>query len=534
MDCESNLDSAQATEEHKMGLDQVDNPPPSISFIPPEILGRIFYWTVTLQQKYHDQVPHNLLFVCHHWFEVALCTPQLWTSWGHTLQDWELRHTCPTSSELHLQLRDELGWIKNPESLSKTLRDTLQDRATRDFIQRVSFVGIEAEALNPVISAITVPGEEIQSISLESFEVRGRRHDWRHWVELSNFFARYCFPKLRHLEISRYCNIPPLDLLASRTTALVTLSLQIRNHLKATPTASQLLSVLSSNPNLQSLKLSSAVLPEFTSNEPFFQVQLPHLKLIELEGDFRDGLRFLRRLVPANKMDFLKLCLSSHLTPDVLQTLAQYLEDHIRCRGDLVKGLAVDGFCRDDCYLICLGDVQEFGRTPLSRKIKDFMMVTVDWSMVQRPQNGWHERLFFDSLTYIHNHIVYYRSFHSPLGLAASSTAMPRLTQICAREEVPLSEWLVNPDPGGTRTYGELLSSLKYLELSRPMIDGWDWSALMTFLSCCETAGSRLEHLIVECHHMCMDIVEEVKGLVQHVEVHPQRSVCPHGRCPAP
>ena len=463
-------------------------------------------------------------------------TPQLLTSWGHTLQDWEIRHTCPTSdSEFYLQLRDGSGRIKNAKPLSKTLREALQDRAARDLIQRVSFVGIEAETLKPVISAITVPGEEIQSISLESFEVHGKHHNWTHWVELSNFFARYRFPKLQHLEISRDCNIPPLDLLASRTTALVTLSLSIRNnHLKATPTASQLLSILSSNPNLQSLELSSAVLPKFTSNVPFFQVQLPHLKLIELEGDFRDGLELLRRLVPANKMDFLKLCLSCHSTPGILKILAQYLGDHIQRRGNLLKGLAVDGFCSDDYYFIRLGDVQEFGRTHLSGKTADFMSVTVKWRVGGKPQKDGCKKLFLDSLACIHNHIVYYRSFYNPLGSAPWSTAMPHLTQICTREDMPLSEWFGEPVTDGTCTYGKLLPSLKYLQLFQPKIDGCNWSALTTFLSCRKDKGSQLEHLIVEYHHMCMDIVEEVKGLVQHVEVRPQRSVCPHGRCPAP
>jgi len=38
-----------------------------------------------------------------HWFEVALRTPQLWTTWGNDLQDWERPHTCPIVSGLHLE-----------------------------------------------------------------------------------------------------------------------------------------------------------------------------------------------------------------------------------------------------------------------------------------------------------------------------------------------------------------------------------------------------------------------------------------------
>lgn len=35
-----------------------------------------------------DEGSYNILFGCHHWFEVASCTPGLWVSCGKFLEDW--------------------------------------------------------------------------------------------------------------------------------------------------------------------------------------------------------------------------------------------------------------------------------------------------------------------------------------------------------------------------------------------------------------------------------------------------------------
>ena len=535
MDSARNLDSAPAgVQEHEVGLKPGTNAPLDVfALIPPEIMGEIFYWAQQNDHRPSPKVPHNLLFVCHDWFEVAKRTPQLWTSWGHTLQDWELRHTCPTSSKLYLQLDgDDSSETKQDKHLSKSLRDTLQDRAKQDFIQQVSLIYIKAETLNSIISAIITPGKEVQSISLELFAVEVLCVDDGR-VELSDFFNHYHFPKLRHISIRGECCIPPLDLLASWTTTLVTLTLWISdNSLTPTPTLSQLLSVLSSNPNLQSLALSSAMLPKFTSDKAPFQVQLPHLKSIHLSGDSRDGLELLHRLVPANKMDFTRLDFSCHSTLDISQTLARYLGVHILHRGDLHKGLAVSGSCGNYSYHILLGDVEEFGDTSPSHR--NFMEVSMYWSMVEELWEDEYEEIFFNSLTYISCHIVCYHSSHSLLKLSTLSPAMPNLTEIFVELIMPLSQWFVGPESGGTRAYGELFPSLKYIKLSRPSTNGWDWSPLTTFLSCRANVGNQLKNLDVHYNHLCLDAVEEFKGLVQHVTFFSWHSVCPYGRCTAP
>ena len=97
MDREVNLDSIRALEEqieeHEKAIIQLKRTRNSLlnvsTLLSPEILGRIFHWNVVPGGDFDrpSEGSYNFLLVCHHWFEVASRTPELWCSWGNSIRD---------------------------------------------------------------------------------------------------------------------------------------------------------------------------------------------------------------------------------------------------------------------------------------------------------------------------------------------------------------------------------------------------------------------------------------------------------------
>ena len=537
---ERNVDSIRAIEkqitEHETVLAKLKRTRNSLAdistLVPPEILGNIFYWTVILEQERlaSRNASYSFLFVCYRWFEVASRTPQLWTSWGNSLRDWERRFTCPRAPRLDLELTRGRS-----VSLDEKLRDALQDRAGRDFIRRVKLTNGDSDLLNSIVSSITPSGEGIQSSNLESFELQ-TEYGSESAVELSQFFSRYHLPKLRHLRLSGSYNVSSWDSLASRTTALTTLSLRVGDGCP-TPTPSQFLSILSSNPNLQHLELSDGVLPDFNRDRSSFQVQLRCLKHLHLSGDSQNVLGLLDRLVPADKMDRLQLTLFGYSASDISQTLGRYLGDNLRRRGKLKKGLAVGGNCAEQAFFFKAGDVDEFNNWRHADRVNWFMEIMGVMPGNEGPKGMECEKSFLDLLTHMpHDHIVCYESPCRLLKSAGLSIGMTNLV-VLRPNGVHLTRWFAEPDFGETHAYGELLPSLKYLSLVAPTLSDGDWSPLITFLSSRASAGNRLHSLTIsECSHMCQDVVEDIKRVIESFEIlwslGAEDLVCPRGKCP--
>ena len=222
------------------------------TLLPPEILGSIFRWNVIPDGDFGglSKGSYNFLLVCHHWFEVASHTPELWRSWGNSTQDWARRYAQHGTSPLDLVLEGGAD-----DELNNNLRDALRDRAAQDTIRRVHLRGTYvAKLLNSVVSSIVNKWKETQSNSMQSFIFQSKGPGV---VDVSTFFSGYHLSKLNCLRLYG-CRISSWDLLKSQTTALTTLEL-VDTGPSPTPTLSQLLSILSSNPLLQDLTLSQRV-----------------------------------------------------------------------------------------------------------------------------------------------------------------------------------------------------------------------------------------------------------------------------------
>jgi hypothetical protein len=394
------------------------------------------------------------------------------------------------------------AWMTSYATLSRVvLCETRYD----GFISR----GPNAELLNSVVSSIITKGGEIRPNSAESFILRNT--SWSDDVDISNFFSRYHFPKLQRLRLLG-CSISSWNLLESRAASLTTLSLtSIRQ--SPLPTLPQILSILSANPNLQSLELSYGSIPHADSDRSSPQVQLCCLKTLDLRGIPRRVFGLLNRLELPDKLDDLTLILSGNPLSDLPQTLGPYLGDYIRRRSPDRLRLSVGHHL--DCFYISVGDAYEGDSTRANwfTKVEGHQDVTLGEEEAHR--------LCFDTIAHIPQETI-----------ATVTTALPilRSEELCIGmcnlahlqlEGINVSTWFVEPEIHEPHDLKDLLRGLRSISISEPSLGGGDWSPLTNFLARRAAVGNRIHSLRVSCHPPMGDAV--VKGIMRMVDILQER-----------
>jgi len=516
MDREINLDSIRVLEkriqEHERATIQLKRARNSLlnvsTFLPPEILGNVFRWNVIPDGDFGGLSwrSHNFLLVCHHWYQVASHTPELWSSWGNTIQDWSQRCTRYRTAPLDLVLSDY-----TTHHLLDGLRDTLQDRAARDTIRRVHLSG-NKELLNSVISSIVTEGEETRSNSMLSFILLG---GGRRGVDVSGFFSRYRLPKLQCLRLSG-CTFSSWDSLKSWTTSLITLSLTISGQ-SPTPTLSHLLLILSSNPNLQHLRLSYSSIPEADGDRSSSRTQLHHLKRLHLASDFDRVFGLLSQLELPDKMDDLNLRLSKCPPSDLSQTLGPYIGDRVRRRGGSPSGLGLWVFSDSTNFCMKVRDTHNGSNPPWVDPVEWF--VTVDGVTNVELGEEDIDKLWFGIIGHIPQEEVI--DFKTTLPILHSEELCVQMCNLtCLRlQAVDLSTWFVEPDIHEPCAFKDLLRGLDSILITKSSLSGDDWGPFTNFLSRRAAIGNPISSLRISGHPpMGGDVVRRIKRAVKVFE----------------
>ena len=478
--------------------------------VPPEILGYILGLSLGRENSWYfeglQKGSYNFLLVCHHWFQVASHTPEIWSFWGNTLQDWKKRHHRSGATPLELVLNGARSDSDIP--FDQSLQDAVRGRVMQDTIRKVHLFSSDGDTLTPIISSL-VPGDDGgQNANIESIVWENDGHPT---VDISNFFARSHLSKLRSLDLYGKFWVSSWDHLASRTTLLTTLSLDISTS-PPSPTlpASQLFSVLTSNPNLQELALANAALPDDVDG-PALKAQLCSLKTLALTGEFRHLFGLLRRLILPETLDDLDLSISNSTMEDISQTLASYMRDYFRRDPRFQDRLGIFSSSQSPNSII-VGIVRIQGTLPALEPPRVSLL-----AITNQPPPNIPERSLITLITLVPQERVVF--FDTDLDMRSPEDlffTMPNIETLHL-SDLLLSEGFLQPNPDGPHANRKLFPSLRSLRLEDVIYsDDEEWSLMIVYLAHQTSDGQAISlEVIGDFPHDCPQVVNGIRGLVK-------------------
>jgi hypothetical protein len=461
----------------------------------------------TLSSKTHfkglKKGSYSFLLVCHHWFEVASKTPDVWGFWGNDLQGWEKRCCRYKTASVDLILD---GCDSLP-AVSTRLKDALIDRAARDKIRQIHLQCTVRNLPSFILSTLTPDEEGVWKKSIESIVLQTITIP----EELSSFFARSRLPWLQCLQFTGTLQTPLWDHLTSQTTRLTTLSLQLfRSSLP--PTASQLISILVSNPYLQHLRLWHASLPDDT-DESGIRVPLRHLKRLVLGGKFPSVFRLLQCLELPTTLDQTSLHMEGPTLKDIYQTLGPYMRNHVQHDTRLRHRLSVNTFGDDYITKISIDRADNCLELEQPSELSRGLEV----SITGLPPN---KKLPLDLIEFIPQERVEFLKMEHTLEVPETFfIAMPRLKSLWINNVTLLDGFMLS-DPKGSHAGRKLLPSLQILSLVDVTVEDDNWEPLITYLAHQTADGQTISLRLENCgtSDMCPKVEKKIKSLVEKLD----------------
>jgi hypothetical protein len=521
---EKNIESIRILEKQiKMGdgdiikLKRARNSLLNISIcLPPEILGFIFVWTVA-QEREDSMCPevlfgglergsYSFLLVCHHWFKVASNTPELWSFWGNTLQDWEKMHRRAGVVPIDLVMS---GSGTNPQEVpSAALRATLRNRATKDKVRRIHLQDEDTDRMALILSWLTPGREETSEKCIESIAL------WGIPPKLSDFFARSRLQKLQRLDLSGTLSAPVWDHLTPHTTRLTVLSLKLADG-SFPPTTSQLLSVLASNPNLRELQLADKALPKRADGSGI-RLSLPHLKTVDFCGGFNRVFGLLNQLELPAKLDYMDIkTTNKNCTIDeILRTVGPQLQDRFRRDIRFQNKLEVCISFERRIQITVFRANNHLGMGPELEPVPPYVRFSTSVGGVPPPDPVM-KRLPFDLMALVpREHVAYLKMYHCLESLEEVLVATPNIETLSLRD-FTLSEGFLQPSPKGPYANTKLLPSLRLLRLTKVATDEAGWKPLVSYLAHQTSSGQVISlDLYGGTPIIPWELVKEVQDLV--------------------